>query len=179
MSVSKSGPDELCSMLKSLQINWHLAKLSVYSVVLRGVRTTEDLTPQRLRYVGRSGELPHCLWTKLIFSRRRKSRMSIVYPRFPRPGYSVSGRVSYDMAVVSRVLTIGPNSTHLSLHQSFCSRSFGSSRRHTILRPSLQTSKRSLRHSKRFQDNYWPISSLKYSNMSGTTFKNLNSAYRL
>lgn len=55
IAVSKSSPDELCSMIKSIRINLHVAKLSVYSVVLRGVRTTEDLTPQRLRYVGLSG----------------------------------------------------------------------------------------------------------------------------
>lgn len=56
--MSKSDPNELCSMIKSIRINHHLAKLSVYSVVLRGVRTTEDLTPQRLHYVGLSGVSP-------------------------------------------------------------------------------------------------------------------------
>lgn len=42
-------------MLSSIRINLHIAKFSVYSVVLRGVRTTEELTPQRMRYVGLSG----------------------------------------------------------------------------------------------------------------------------
>jgi len=43
-------------MLKAIKINRYLAKMSVYSIVLRGVKTTEDLTPQRQRYVGLSGE---------------------------------------------------------------------------------------------------------------------------
>ena len=57
-AAGKLNPDELNSMFKLLKINRHLAKMSVYSVVLRGIKTKEDLTPERMRYVGLSGESP-------------------------------------------------------------------------------------------------------------------------
>jgi len=50
-------------MLKAIKVNRHLAKMSVYSVVLRGIKTTDDLTPQRQRCVDLAGVFtsPLCL----------------------------------------------------------------------------------------------------------------------
>ena len=55
MQASKSTPGEMVSMLDSVKINLHLPRLAVLSVVLRDIRTTAQLTNDRIKYIGLSG----------------------------------------------------------------------------------------------------------------------------
>lgn len=96
-TAEKLEPGELNSMFKLLKINRHLAKMSVYSVVLRGIKTKEDLTPERMRYVGLSGEFnvrPAFFMQRLKDSRGSPRKLSAVLFRVPGSSDSIPRRVS-------------------------------------------------------------------------------------
>jgi hypothetical protein len=43
-------------MLTSIKVNYHAAKLGITSVGLQGLRTAQDVTPEKLKYIQMSGE---------------------------------------------------------------------------------------------------------------------------
>lgn len=44
-------------MLTSIKVNYHAAKLGITSVGLQGLRTAQDVTPEKLKYIQLSGEI--------------------------------------------------------------------------------------------------------------------------